>query len=208
MEQELEKLQEADRKRKAANRKRGAEFRRRENQKVQDPLGIDATRVSRLGKEQLQHLRDRIVISEVDNRGFPEAGEEYFCHYAKLPFHEDKRESSTGNKRHKEKRYQAMVIYKGQVDKNAPDYYPTRANQPFAPAQVVLCASGKHAEEKFDQASHLCDNAFCLRAEHLVWESPQNNSDRKNCPGKVRCNCCEEVHDVCKHEPPCIKMTM
>lgn len=186
--------------RKEAGRKRAKRYREKERAKVKEPVGQDATRVSRLGHQQLTHLCSRIVTVEEDDHGYGPGFEAYTCHYADLPLIE----SST---KQQKARYQPMVIYKSEVDKDADDYYPMRGNQGFIPTQLILAWEGKFASDKMDEASHLCDNPLCVRPEHLIWEAPLDNAARKNCPGTVRCKCCNTMHNVCQHQPECLKLT-
>ncbi len=71
----------------------------------------------------------------------------------------------------------------------------------------MLAVSGIFPKQATDEVSHLCDNSRCLRVDHLRWESRQQNSDRKNCPGWIACGCCNEMHDACVHDPKCKKVT-
>lgn len=76
---------------------------------------------------------------------------------------------------------------------------------PFRPGAVVMAATGRFATDKYDEVSHLCGNAACLRPTHLTWESHAQNMARIGCAGYVRCQCCGEWTRACTHDPPCIK---
>jgi len=91
---------------------------------------------------------------------------------------------------------------------------PTKEDNPqilrsdgFPPGSIVLAYNGIFAKNPTDQISHLCDNPKCIKVNHLMWETSSENNNRKGCPGWIKCNCCDELHDVCIHTPKCIKIT-
>lgn len=45
------------------------------------------------------------------------------------------------------------------------------------------------------EASHRCNHPWCVNPKHLVWQTPLDNSDKKNCCTNANC---------CSHEPKCI----
>lgn len=77
----------------------------------------------------------------------------------------------------------------------------------FAPATVAMACEGVFMKTPDDQASHLCGNAWCLRASHLVVETSKLNNARRLCPGSIVCTH-GECHDFCQHEPKCIKIRL
>ena len=55
-------------------------------------------------------------------------------------------------------------------------------------AHIVLLMNGFYPTED-DQASHLCHNAFCVKADHLLWERADKNMRRLRCQRQKVCNC-------------------
>jgi len=55
------------------------------------------------------------------------------------------------------------------------------------------------------EASHLCHQANCIRPDHIVMETKEDNLSRNGCPGVVFCPDCPIVLNGCAHSPPCIR---
>lgn len=55
------------------------------------------------------------------------------------------------------------------------------------------------------EISHLCDTPNCVEPSHLVLESRSSSMKRKGCPGYAICK--DTLLQLCKHEPPCLKVT-
>jgi hypothetical protein len=48
------------------------------------------------------------------------------------------------------------------------------------------------------EVSHLCHNALCIKAEHLIREEKKTNQRRKGCPGSFPCPHCDLIVEACK----------
>ncbi len=58
----------------------------------------------------------------------------------------------------------------------------------FQVSHIMLIGDRRFPEE--DQtASHLCHQASCIRADHLIWESSDANQRRKRCAKLKKCCC-------------------
>jgi hypothetical protein len=74
-------------------------------------------------------------------------------------------------------------------------------------AGVVLVHDGRKPPESNTEASHLCGHPWCVKAEHLIWETPVKNYARKNCNTWTVCPHCKQGSNPCKHTPCCLNMT-
>jgi len=160
-----------------SNKHRDWNKRHRDKRKLQSiDKGRDSTRLQRLSSEQLCFLRNKVHNDTIETP---------FCHeHAVYPRHV---QIGWSNKQ-------------GEYDNKEISQY-----QFFVPAQIVLAYEGFFAENKTDDASHLCDNPSCVRVDHLVWESHAKNEARKRCPVFHVCECCQHKQLVCTHIPACIK---
>jgi hypothetical protein len=166
----------------------------------------DSTRIVRLSENQIMNLYDQIDASEHQDHDLGEGWEEFTCHVDPLlRFAERKKKDGTLSSYGW---YEPLNIRKrcarGPDDSDNPGIL---LEERFPAGAVILAVEGLFPANPGDQVSHLCDNSRCLRPEHLRWETQQQNSDRKNCPGWAQCACCDTMHDICKHEPKCIKAT-
>ena len=72
-------------------------------------------------------------------------------------------------------------------------YSPQAIGVPVA--HLILLDDGRYPTED-DQCSHLCHNGACIRKEHLLWESCNNNMRRLRCQRQQLCQC--------RLEPKCL----
>lgn len=71
---------------------------------------------------------------------------------------------------------------------------------------VVLAKAGDMPPTSEHEASHLCHNPKCVKLEHLLWESHEDNMARNMCIAtrEIACPHCQHVFSACKHEPRCV----
>jgi hypothetical protein len=177
---------------------RSRRFNKRDREQAKDKGEKDATRVMRLSEAQLMSMYSRMNVIEVDDHGLGPGFEDYACEYADIQMIPAKSGILM---------LQRVYITQRDLVPSPFDNKDIKKRSAFSPGQVVLAVNGSFPENKTDECSHLCDNNRCIRFEHLVWESSKRNQNRKGCAGTVQCNCCTQMHDVCKHEPKCIKIT-
>ena len=53
---------------------------------------------------------------------------------------------------------------------------------------AYMKAKNRRELPRGEQVSHLCHNAHCVKAEHLVLESPRKNNNRKRCLNSTVCS--------------------
>ena len=151
----------------------------------------DATVVSKLSPAQLTHLIGELKKQPFTMNDHGLEDPEYTCH-------------EYGNKKGKVQRT-AAVFLGHSASQGANDFRAFHEDgRYFTAHQVVMAFNGNTTDDPKATASHLCDNAWCCRPEHLVWESQRDNESRKFCPGWVVCQCCDEFTDACQHNPRCI----
>ncbi len=154
----------------------------------------DATVISTLSLEQITYLYNKIPLLKLERHGLEDSASEYFCEVSDMR-HQAGRKYPKG-----------FTLGKKRMrgDWDATHFDP---NKEFSPAQIVLAANGVFASNALSTVSHLCANPFCLRVEHLCYETLADNLERRYCSGTVKCPSCD-YHVVCKHEPKCKKLTL
>lgn len=159
----------------------------------------DSTKIMILSENQLLNLYEQMVGYE-NNHGLGDEWSKFYCYECSEISFRPKGVNGYGM-------YNPLHI---QIKKLKPDPHDNPAIlrvDGFPCGSVALAAHGIFASHPKDHVSHLCDNARCVRPEHIIWESCSKNNGRKGCPGWIKCNCCDTMHDVCIHEPKCIKVT-
>ncbi len=148
----------------------------------------DSTRISKLNERQLSVLWQQVDEGTVTRMNLPL---QYWC--------------VESNRRAESSRLYPLGVCLNLYGMDQPgDYSDCLSYYKFPLTHVVLATEGKFASATDDEASHLCDNTWCIRVGHLVWESRELNARRKGCPGGILVN--NELHSACVHFPPCIKI--
>ena len=55
-------------------------------------------------------------------------------------------------------------------------------------AAAIKAVVSKFPKNNTDQASHLCHNGNCVNCDHLRWEGPLLNAERKKCEAAGECS--------------------
>lgn len=159
----------------------------------------NAKKIMDLSENQLHNLYDQ--IETVDNyHGVDQTYEKYKCEDSTLPVRFKGGFGYTIPTR--------LYIQQTKLENHIDNNPKILKGESFAQGAIIMACHGIFAHELTDQVSHLCDNSKCVRLEHLRWETPAKNNQRKGCPGLTKCNCCHTMHDVCIHEPKCMKITI
>lgn len=156
--------------------------------------GKDVTRTSRLSELQLYVLYNKIPDTVRNENGLSMENEYFHCY-------------ETSGRLNWDGYPCALTL---------PAKYITETDKfssltQFKPTAVVLAVEkGEFAKDPQQHASHLCGNRRCFRGDHLIWESAEDNQNRKGCVGILRTVVRAEVTDimVCRHEPKCIILTV
>jgi len=151
----------------------------------------DSTVLSKLSTGQIAHLQKRIKDGLIVERcGTME--EDSWCHRSTLPL------DSGGYPK-------SLRLTQKAIGTNAnADIVDRGVTFNWNAAGVVLVADGRHAADCSDEASHLCNHPWCVRPEHLLWETPKDNYRRKNCTTFFVCSVCSTSHNPCRHDPQCV----
>lgn len=164
--------------------KRIKEMARRRSAAATDK-GKNSTRVCILHEETIDYLWRKGGDIVKRTHGVPShLGDEFTCHeMPQVPLF---------------KGYPRVTLRGTQFD------VPFDKVKPLYLSHVSLVRAGQITLDRNADASHLCHNKLCVRAEHLRWESHEDNVKRTNCTGIVHCTCgCESRRVFCPHEPKC-----
>lgn len=158
-----------------------------------DDKGRDATRLSRLSKEQLACLFNAVApYSEIQLNKHGNDSAEFEMFWC---FESTQTKLSSG--------YPVPRLLPMSMRDASTAFSPTTS---FMCGAIVLAQNGYFADDPAAECSHLCHNPACVRASHLRWESRQQNEARKNCLGTIFCGC-GHSKVICPHVPTCIKKT-
>lgn len=159
--------------------------------------GKDTSKVYLLPMKLIHHMHDRIMqnILIMDNN---ERSEHLYCWKSDLSL------SRTGYPKSlrvtNQVKKQAVLEENWEEDIHFP---PNSYNWPAS--WIVLIEQGLYPISDDQEGSHLCNNPWCVRPSHIIWEVPDKNYSRKNCMTWIACPCgCKNEWNPCKHNPQCL----
>ena len=151
----------------------------------------DSTMYNRLHPEQIQHLYNRVMR---DVQESPQG----CCYLSTLPL------DGKGGCYPK-----SLWLDQAHLDARRGHSLERPKTFGYNSGAVVLLKHGHSAPDAASEVSHLCEHPWCVRPEHIIWESRKDNGKRKNCNTRTKCPSCDcgASFNPCKHIPQCLDMT-